>query len=64
MLSHARTKTPDTDLTSEFLMELVRQTGGVCGITGVPLDLKNPVGMYAPSLDRINVEGGYTKDNV
>lgn len=58
------------DLTEEFLAELLGPM--VCSVTGLPLQhtstcgprdgqVKNP---WAPSVDRIDSKGGYTKDNV
>lgn len=37
---------------------------GVCELTGIPFDLKNPRSWNAPSLDRIDSGKGYTEDNV
>lgn len=67
MVRSARRQTPDTDLTQEHIVELIKQTEGVCGITGVQLDLRPGAlsGPYAPSLDQIDVEGGgHVKGNV
>ena len=41
---------------------------GYCELTGLPFDFKPPKGKvrnpYAPSIDRINSDKGYTKDNI
>ena len=61
------------DLTKEWIKEKLDR--GCCEVTGIPFDLsnRNPgsrkkgagnVQKYAPSLDRLNPQGGYTKDNV
>ena len=54
------------DLDFEFIHE--RIAAGYCSVTGLPFDLKKPVGTvknaYSPSLDRIDHTRGYTKDNV
>lgn len=63
MLYHVKSRTPDSSLTKACLEELIRQTEGVCGITGIALDMSMK-GHSAPSLDRIDVKGGYEKENV
>lgn len=57
------------DLTVEWLTGLAKKQRHRCAVSGLPLDLKgawlnkgrNP---YAPSIDRIDSSGGYTKNNV
>lgn len=55
----------DFDLTPEFLIQLWDECGGICPMTGVKMlkksKLSDPI---AKSLDRIDPEKGYTKDNV
>lgn len=59
------------DLTKDWILEKLKN--GNCEITGLPFDLSNRgtgkkgaanVQKYAPSLDRKDPTGGYTKDNV
>lgn len=56
------------DLDLEYLMGLWYESNGKCSVSGVCLDLgraeKGKVHPYAPSLDRITPELGYTKGNV
>ncbi len=53
------------DLTPEYLKQLWDECGGICPMTGVKMlkksKLSDPI---AKSLDRIDPEKGYTKDNV
>ena len=52
------------DVTREFLEELFDNQGGLCALSGFPINLShNPKEMTA-SLDRINSSKGYEKGNV
>lgn len=51
------------EITKEFIIK--KLTAGVCEATGIKLDLDDiQYKPYAPSLDRINSNAGYTEDNV
>lgn len=52
------------DLTKDWIQEQVEQ--GACAVTNLPFSLEANGGRspWAPSLDRIDPEKGYTKDNV
>jgi len=54
------------DITREWIVEKILT--GRCEATGVQFNLKRPVNSHfnweAPSLDRKDAKGGYTKDNV
>ena len=54
-------------LTVDDMIELAIECEGVCSVSGIPLDLsepeKNNRRPYAPSLDRINPDLGYTLEN-
>jgi hypothetical protein len=54
------------DITREWIVEKI--LAGHCEATGVQFNLKRPVNAHfnwdAPSLDRKDAKGGYTKDNV
>ena len=59
------------DLSLEFLIELWKKQNGLCYYTGLPMDLIQGGGKYdyaknnnAVSIDRLNSNNGYTKDNV
>lgn len=57
----------EIDLDVEFIEEKLR--GGVCEATGIPFDFGKNMAFkrrspFAPSIDRIDAQGGYTKDNV
>ena len=66
-LNRSLAKGRDHDLTVEWIEDKLRN--GVCEETGIKLDL-NTFGrerrhIYnAPSLDKVNPDGGYTMDNV
>lgn len=55
-------------LTTDQVVELIEQQGGVCAMTGLAFfDARSSEGRrkpYAPSIDRIDNSKGYTEDNV
>lgn len=55
------------ELTKEQFEELIIAAGGKCAVSGIPFDFDPPRNgfrrPFAPSLDRINSDLGYTKDN-
>lgn len=58
------------ELDIDFITEMWTSLDGKCSVTGLPMSLEvDDYGRrfsrpYAPSIDRINAEDGYTKDNV
>lgn len=64
--NRARDKDVPFDIDMEHLLELWGE--GFCSLSGIPLELgrseRGKVHPYAPSLDRIKPELGYTKGNV
>lgn len=55
------------DLSREFLKELWAKQDAKCALSLVPfrpVEEKGKATMFSPSLDRINPNGGYTKNNV
>lgn len=50
------------DLTKEWIFEAVK--AGRCQVSGLLFDTSSGRKPWAPSLDKINPKGGYTKDNV
>lgn len=63
----AKQKFLDFDLDFAWLLEKIKK--GICEVTGIPFDLQETTGSgknraFTPSLDRINPNKGYTKDNV
>lgn len=66
--SRAKEKDLPFDLTLDFMLELWEHNQGACEILKIPLDLgKSDLGKvhpYAPSIDRIVPEMGYTQGNV
>jgi hypothetical protein len=74
LISAARTRATKKglkhDLDIEWALALWAAQDGACCITGIPFELDHPVrtdskdlNPYSPSLDRIDSQGGYTKDN-
>lgn len=64
--ANAKTAGVPFDLTPEWIQDRIEH--GVCALSGLPLIMnRDPnvrVNPRAPSLDRIMIGGGYTKDNV
>ena len=58
----------DTDLTWEYLIELLDYQDRKCAITSLPFEFKysfhGRIDQYRASVDRIDSKKGYTKDNV
>lgn len=60
----------DFDLDKEFLSDLFEKQSNKCALTGISFEYEVTNSGYrhrrpfAPSLDRINCQNGYTKDNV
>ncbi|MBX5010836.1 hypothetical protein HJB67_12815 [Rhizobium lentis] len=65
----SKKKGMDTDLSVEVIIDMMRKQGFRCAVTLLPFDLdwKKTSGAkrnaYAPSLDRVDNNKGYTKDN-
>lgn len=67
--SRAKQKSMAFDLDYDWLCGLFDSQGGKCKVTGLPLDFEtnsdyNKINPRAPSLDRIDTNRGYTKENV
>jgi hypothetical protein len=55
------------DIDAEWVVEQCRKQGWACALTGVRFSFAfsdRRKRLYAPSIDRIDCKGGYTKDNV
>ncbi len=62
-LQRAKTKNLEFDLTKDFILKKLEK--GICEVTKLPLNLNGGTRKpLTPSLDRINPNFGYTKDNV
>lgn len=67
--SRAKNRGRGFELTIEWLSALAKKQNYRCAVTGIPIDLRNRSrrgsrNPLAPSIDRIDCKGGYTKDNV
>jgi len=58
----AKTKGMEFDIEADDIQK--RIDAGQCELTGIPFSLSEPRSWNAPSLDRIDPDGGYTKGNV
>jgi hypothetical protein len=66
----AKKKGLEFNLTIEWIQSRLQE--GICSVTGLPFEIKEyskngnleKLSPYAPSLDRINSDKGYTEDNV
>jgi hypothetical protein len=58
-----RTKTVEYEIDLDFVMTVWDKQGGKCAISGYPMttEFHNP---YSASIDRIDSNRGYTKDNI
>ncbi len=51
-------------LTVAELAEVIERAGRYCEVSGEPLNLSDGRGPWAPSIDRIDCDRGYEKDNI
>lgn len=65
LVERARQMTKDTDLTFEYVLNLIHKG---CSVTGRPFIYENPFSSkhnpYAPSIDQVIPKGGYYKSNI
>jgi len=57
----------DCDIDLPFLIDLYNEQNGKCALTGIYFNLTkfgNTKRAFAPSIDRINCNAGYTKNNI
>ncbi len=56
----------ECDIDAEFLKALLEEQGGLCAISGIPLTFVKGKGHIPTnaSIDRMDSQKGYTKDNV
>jgi hypothetical protein len=67
--SRSKSKNLDFDLSIEWVESRLRE--GICSVTGLPFEIKqysknghlDKLSPYAPSIDRIDSDKGYTMDN-
>lgn len=61
--ARSRAKSKDTECTIDRDWVHQKLSEGVCEATGIPFVLTDGRHPFAPSLDQINPQGGYTKEN-
>ena len=66
MRQRARMGDMECDIDAEFLKALLEEQGGLCAISGIPLTFVKGKGHIPTnaSIDRMDSQKGYTKDNV
>lgn len=62
--SRAKERDFDFDLSVEDLLDLYKLQGGFCSLSGLPMTHSQESPDYCISVDRIDNDKGYTKDNV
>jgi len=69
--SRAGTRHREFNLSLDWLCDLYERQGGLCAVTGLPLDISPQVDEetkwrrpFRPSIDRIDSRRGYTADNI
>ena len=62
--SRVKRKAYGMDIDKDFLEELWDRQCGRCALTNVPMDIDEHSPLFSKSLDRIDSNLGYTKDNV
>lgn len=60
-ISRARHKSKGSDITAEYIVNLMHSNGDKCSVTGIPFE---ETGAFIPSIDRVDSSKGYFKDNV
>jgi hypothetical protein len=67
--TRAKKKKIEFDLTMDFVIKMFSNQGSLCALTGLKLNTGfkqkgNNWNPYCPSIDKIDSEKGYTKDNI
>tara|TARA_Y100000996_G_scaffold350877_1_gene290032 strand:- start:106 stop:441 length:336 start_codon:yes stop_codon:yes gene_type:complete len=62
--NNAKRRGLNFDVTVEDLMELYEVQEGLCALSGLPMTRSSANSDYSLSIDRINNEIGYTKENL
>lgn len=62
--NNAKRRGLDFNLTKQELLDLYEEQKGLCALSGLPMTRSSDNSEYSLSIDRIDSESGYTKDNV
>lgn len=60
----SRTKTKNFDLDTDFILDLILKQRALCAYSGVDLELATPNSHWRISLERLNNNQGYVRENV
>ena len=62
--SRAKRKGLPFNITPEYMVELFSKQSGLCYFSNIPMKREEGLQIYSPSIDKLDPDRGYVKDNV